>query len=322
MKNKIENELIRNLKLTKSDFGQKIKNFIYENEKTQYSISLFGVLSKHNPIKFDKEYAFEIINSTIDDSENPYYDEYNGIYFSLNNVEEIENGENFSFLNELDSILNKNYTIFWQNDEFINQYLNLKQFNCFEDVIVNKDQRDKFIRTRNNSVYNISGWSNYFDNLFKLNFSEYELIQNKSKTIFIKPLINGFSFGIEFNKKLFEAELKKGRLTFPELKVKLFLYNDSFLNIADLNDPFLGVLNLSTYKAKETLLQVSENSFKSINETIEEQIDNEKIRFYNEESFGEKLIKFAFFEAKIRSKIESFYLNYIELSVNETLKNL
>jgi hypothetical protein len=66
---------------------------------------------------------------------------------------------------------------------------------------------------------------------------------------------------------------------------------------------------------------VSENNFKTIHETIEERIDPNNIRFYNDETFGDKLKKFAFFEVKMRSKTENLLLEYLENSIIEALKN-
>jgi hypothetical protein len=113
MENNLKENFIRSLKKNKIDFGQKIKDFVFENEETIFSICLSMVLTKYEPFGIEQTHVNDIISSTIEDPENPIFDEYNGVYFNLNNIDNVEYEINSSIYLKIDSFFNEKYQCFW-----------------------------------------------------------------------------------------------------------------------------------------------------------------------------------------------------------------
>jgi hypothetical protein len=268
-----------------------------------------------------------VIQTTLNQNNNLSFDEHNGFTFRLKRAShfapEVSNEE----FGKKSWVLHKNIILsFWQeNPDLKNAHDELTSFSPFEDLLVQAADRSKFLMSRRLSTYNVTGWANYFQELYALFYRDFfrDLKSRKADVRFVKELDNGYYFGFEYDSKLLQSEIRRGSFHMPDFKVVLlaadFKRNTKvqfktfdevgYQLLSKLAHPFSrSLIELGSYaaiKCKEEGLDISD-------QLCREERNGDQLRFTGNQDFGEHLKEYLFIYLYYQSQLNKNYLRYFE----------
>lgn len=292
-----------------SRFRNELILFIDNNQDNFNSLTYY-INFYNSKSYYQRNDVVDLINRSINNGNNFVYDEYNGLLFYLEErdvSEDITEGFNSFYIKKLRQAINE-----YCFDELSNNFLN---FSCYEDIIVEFKDRNKILLSRKNTNYNYSGWIEFFVAMYKSKFSDFEIFQNKKVLEFKKKLGNNIDLKLVLEIKKTESNIKIGILDVPLLSMYYTIkgkedIHDIFLG--ELHNPYLEMLGLSYFIASQSIKKITNHEYQIINQTKEEFVETNKIRFYNDEVIGDLYKKYAFMLMNIQYNVDRVYLNFIE----------
>lgn len=329
LKKEFQNSLIKE----KNSFYEETKKLLKKAEDNLiYYPFLFGRLSRNYPEMYNENYARNIIEASFEHAKNPFIKDY--LEFKLINTKEFYDPETQDSFNlEYDQILIdalKEFSIHKESLEFPE----INNVPIFLDLIMEKEDADRFYIKYHGQVFNFEGWTNHVKSLVPKCYEGFEFDAKKSTSgifRFVKKISLDFYIGLEYDNNEVLHQMKRNFLNFPDIKVIFFnndyrkstkfkrLENNTIWGLGAIENPFFRLQSsLVGYYVSLTSDNNIDKTFSRNSIAIREKISENKYRIYNDTNFSESLNLFAFYEFFVSSKYNMSYINYLERS----LKNI
>lgn len=317
----------------KNSFYEETKKLFNEAENDLiYYPFLFGSLSRNYPEMYNGTYARNIIDATFKLNENPSLE--NEVYFRLQGVEKFfDLGTQEMFNLKYDQILKRTLKEFSKPKNGLN-LPNISNIPIFLDLIMDREDAEKFHIKYLGQVFNIDGWVDHIKSLTALCYDGFEFSNKKSTNNifrFVKTINDNFHIALEYDNKEVMYQLKRNLLNLPEIKIIFFnndfkkstkfkgLENDTIWRLGSIENPFFNLQSsLVGYYLRLTSTDNIDKTFSGRTIAFKDKIGENKYRIYNDSNLSEALNLFAFYEFFVSSKYNMSYINYLERS----LKNI
>ncbi|WP_160137012.1 hypothetical protein [Chryseobacterium sp. c4a] len=220
-------------------------------------------------------------------------------------------------------IQNFSKELFWADKEEMNHYKTISCFDCFEEKLVPKAKM--FTALANAAFFNVDSWIQYYQDLLDLKFPDFsqKLVLGK-KIIKYRPFKGSFYLGIETDYQSCKTNFRKGKWEEPEYKLIIFkkVTDKKIENIVVFNKfvhPFFNppVFSFEKYRYAENSIKVSELEF-SLKYMIEKEfLENDMVKMYISEEFGDLLKQHAYFYYDLLHHTTKEFINFIEESFED-----
>lgn len=325
-----------------------LKQMLVKNKQDLLENSLFVLRSNEAKILYKRvfhgidwvnsEELEEVLNQTIMYERNPLFvrDE---LYFHLQTLYDLGEREERIRLNENFNQYELQYEQeYWKLINSRGEFQELTSFNCFEDLILKKTKVDQYVKFRR-VLFNVNGWLKYFKKLteyFCDNFFYDDELSTTTMFRFSKWINEDYRIVIEYNKKQLSKQLKEGSLTEPsyqvlivnssfDKKTKEYLYTtySEAIYLGKMIHPvFRGVFGVGGVFGRLDMYKEEDGSYGHRYSTQYRELNNgEDIHLSNSKELGVYLIRYAFYSLDFKFFYAKTYLNYLEKSFLEALKN-
>lgn len=216
---------------------------------------------------------------------------------------------------------------FWTDASMEKSYQELSDFNCFEDLVIQKSLVEKYKQKKH--YFNAAGWCDYYIRLVKFFLPEYKLnstSSNKKTWRFLCNVSNGYQFGFEFNASFYKSEIKRYRLFSPDFRIVLlgsdfdksvkeeeYLPTNTHSQIFVLGDNFKNPYFPGVIRSIATLFSEKFLTLPFIDFVKED----DAIYLRHNKSLGEQLKRYAFFDFYIITFFIKPYLEYLSSSIKD-----
>lgn len=229
---------------------------------------------------------------------------------------------------------NKDYPVlledFVENYKFPDEefYSIHSNFTVYEKLYIDKSDYQKFRSSRRLSLYNYLEWDNFIMQLIRFFFKGYEYSEVHSSEAIQRLVkkIGDIYLGIEYNSKDLQAEIKRGTLCFPELRVVVLDQNSkagikgsnsACLLLSKLPHPLMKALTpVESFVASKHVKRTEDGQVEILN-PIRERVKGDKIHFSGNESFGSLFKKYM---ALYTHYVSFFELEYLCLFENALIE--
>jgi hypothetical protein len=285
---------------------EKLIGFLNDNFNNYNKLS-FHAMNDFN-LTLDKQRIIEFLKKSFDEESLVSYDNINGIIFRLNVKHQTDNELEEFNLKYISQVFEEFEQIF--KDKLSHTLLG---FNCFEEVVVENQNRKKFLMSRRGSVYNYTDWVEFFISYYKEMYSDYTFQNKKGMFTFTKKINSKYSWQLSINSKFLISEIKRGNLLTPDVNINLIdVTNDEINYLGILKNPFFRTVGLINFIAKHSSKKIGENHFEFINETKEIQVDENHVKFFNTEEIGDVYKKYAYMILNVNFAVEKVMLDFYE----------
>ncbi|MBU3660017.1 MAG: hypothetical protein FGM14_09115 [Flavobacteriales bacterium] len=319
------------------------KNSFYEETKKQFKEAqdnlifypfLFGRLSRIYPEMYQEKYARDIIDATFEDTKNPTLKEF--LVFKLKKTKVFDNPETEDLNNlEYDRIIKNALKEFMIQKESLG-FPKINSVPLFLDLIMNREEAEKFHIKYYGQVFNIEGWINHIKSLVPKCYEGFEFDAKKSTSgtfRFVKKINDDFHIGLEYNNNEILYQIKRNFLHLPDINI--IIYNNEFRKstkffrfesktvwgLGTIENPFFSLqTSLVAYYLRLTSNNNIDKTYSGRSIAFRDKIGENKYRIYNDSNFSEALNLFAFYEFFVSAKYNKSYINYLERSFKKCIE--
>jgi hypothetical protein len=342
--NNIKEALQDNLIKNKVSFQDACIQFIEENKSSFARLAFTHISTLNKGFKIDINLAKENISKSIQERENfTLKDRLNGRanyrdneifvnsdfiptpeWNSQEHMEGLIRRQDFEYICEQE---------FWEDEISNSEFGNLSDFNCFNDLIIAKDQLTTFQNRNFNN--NVEGWDKYIQSLIQINFLDFfpNMIERNGKLIFYSHLGENLNFGFFYDRKKLITELRQNILL-PDY-LNLFILNgdveklnlksnpETYMSLGILGNPFFfhPCFPLLSFSSIDMFYRKNEMNNLELNykrEFIE--LANGNSQVMHPQEYGEKLKMHACFYLKLLRMTSQSYLDFLRNSVSGYMK--
>jgi|GEM_PF-5844347 len=319
--NAFKKKVLNLLQTSKDHFYSESMGIFNASKNTPADIYFYTFLSIDYPQMMDYELASQIIRNSCVKLKNPTLMNGDLNFEAIGRVElDWEQAEDYN--EKYSAIIVNALSYFLEQAEVEIRYKQIASFDCFHDVIMEKTEVEAYLRKCQYQPFNSKDWLVYFQALISEFYPQFLLDKEhstKDTLRYAKEMENGLYYGFELDMKEVKYEFKRGIVSSPEMS--LFVADEKNEEIwtiqENLDHPFFGIPNLSSWYAKNVLEKLGPNHYGTKNRPIQMQLPNGKVRVYNSDEFGETLKQYAFFEAAMNAPIFKSYMQYIEAALTQ-----
>lgn len=279
----------------------------------------YGDLEQH--IDFLKE-RLSHLEFLVDHTDVTFENKISG-YSQYKYVEGLKIDDSWVITDLILQIQNFSKEIFWADKKEEDSYQSISRFNSFEEKIVPKAKM--YNTLANAAFFNTYSWIQYYQDLLDLKFPDFsqKLVLGK-KIIKYRPFKGTSYLGIETDYQSCKANFRKGKWEEPEYKLIIFkkVTDKKIENIIVFDKfvhPFFNppVFSFEKYRCTENSIKVSELEF-SVKYMIEKELlENDMVKMYISEEFGNLLKQHAYFYYDLLYHTTKEFINFIEDSFED-----
>jgi hypothetical protein len=306
--------LSKSLKNNFRDYKEKfIQNCIQEfdilNKNDEMKLLLYNVFYNGSDLNINREYAINIIKSTILHNENPSY-LGNNIIFRLKENADVED---FSDCYKIEKEIFNNFCL---NSVYDLEFQDLLNFDCFkEEIVLSINEEVNLFHTIN--------WQNFFINLFSKVYPSFQRQLINKEVYFLRNINEEISFGFRLDLKEFRRELKRfGSPNIPEMQFVVISKNgEKIVSDSNFHHPFFDTLfSLRMYILNEFLIENKDKSveFKPLYQ--KEVLNDGRSRLFQSEENGIRYKKYALFKILLSSRVNNSYFDFLEVVIKPIIQ--
>jgi hypothetical protein len=284
-------------------FEKCIQEFDVLNKNNEQRLLLYRVFGNGKDLQLDRDWAINIIESTIFHEQNPEF--IHDVIFRLKNTVDLES-EDFAIYNK-------------QEEEAFNRFLEKKSdeiklfhllaFDCFKEKIVITVKGDDYL-------FNGPGWRRFFIDSFSELYPSFRKELSTNEVLFLRDLNEHVCFGFRINVKEFNYRLKHdGYPEIPEMQMIIISKNgDKIVSDTNFCHPFFEPLSsLTRYILNDYLVRHAHNLVEFLPTSQKEILPDGRIRLFQSEENGMRYKKYALFKMSLSSGVNNSYFDFLEI---------